>query len=124
MVDDEVDRHQRVDALRVAAERLHRVAHRGEVDHRRHAGEVLHQHARRAEGDLAVAPVRVFSQSAMPRMSSAVTERPSSKRSRFSSSTFSEKGRREMPGKAVLLGLGEAVIVVALVADGEGTCGS
>jgi hypothetical protein len=26
----------------------HRVAHRGEIDHRRHAGEILHQHARRA----------------------------------------------------------------------------
>ena len=38
--------------LRVAAERLHRVAHGGEVDDGRHAGEVLHQHARRAEGDL------------------------------------------------------------------------
>jgi hypothetical protein len=30
-------------------------------------------------------------------MSSAVTVRPSSKRSRFSSSTLSEKGSREMP---------------------------
>ena len=54
MVDDEIDRHQRIDLLRVAAEMVHRVAHRGEIDHRRHAGEVLHQHARRAERDLAV----------------------------------------------------------------------
>ena len=45
---------QRVDLLRVAAQRDHRVAHRREVDHRRHAGEVLHQDARRAEGDLLV----------------------------------------------------------------------
>jgi hypothetical protein len=36
----------------VAAERLHGVAHGGEVDDRGHAGEVLHQHAGRAEGDL------------------------------------------------------------------------
>jgi hypothetical protein len=42
VVDDEVDRAQRVDLLRVAAQRRHRLAHRGEVDHRRHAGEVLH----------------------------------------------------------------------------------
>ena len=54
MVDDQIDRHQRIDLLRVAAEMLHGVAHGGEIDHRRHAGEVLHQHARRAEGDLAV----------------------------------------------------------------------
>ena len=55
MVDDEIDRSERIDLLRVAAERCHRVAHGGEIDHGGHAGEVLHQHARRAEGDLAVA---------------------------------------------------------------------
>ena len=54
MVDDEIDRHQRIDLLRVAAEMVHRVAHRGEIDHRGHAGEVLHQHARRAERNFAV----------------------------------------------------------------------
>ena len=52
MVDDEVDRHQRVDLLRIAAERGHGVAHRREVDDGRHAGEILHQHAGRAVGDL------------------------------------------------------------------------
>ena len=54
MVDDEVDRDLRIDLLRVAAKALHRVAHRGEVDHRGDAGEILHQHARRAILDLAV----------------------------------------------------------------------
>jgi hypothetical protein len=52
MVDDKIDRHERVDLARVAAERRHRVAHRREVHHRRHAGEVLHQHASGAKGDL------------------------------------------------------------------------
>ena len=56
VVDDEVDRVQRVDLLRVAAERLDPVAHGGEVDDRRHAGEVLHQHPRRPVGDLARVP--------------------------------------------------------------------
>ena len=56
VVDDQVDRHQRIDLLRVAAELRHRVAHRGEVDHRRNAGEVLHQHPRRAILDLAGDP--------------------------------------------------------------------
>ena len=51
VVDDEVDGHQRVDLFRIAAERDHRVAHRGEVDDGRNAGEVLHQHAGRAIGD-------------------------------------------------------------------------
>jgi hypothetical protein len=53
VVDDQVHGVQRVDLLRVAAQRLDPVAHRGEVDHGRHAGEILHQHARRAIGDLA-----------------------------------------------------------------------
>ena len=54
MVDDEVDGDQRVDLLRVAAERVHRVAHRRQIDDAGHAGEVLHQHARRAVLDLAL----------------------------------------------------------------------
>ena len=51
MVDHQIDRHQRVDLVGIAAKRLHRVAHRRQIDHRRHAGEVLHQHAGRAKGD-------------------------------------------------------------------------
>ncbi len=51
VIDDEVDRDQRVDLLGVATERLHRIAHRGEIHHCGHAGEVLHQHPRRTERD-------------------------------------------------------------------------
>ena len=51
MIDHEFDGLQRIDAVRVAVERDHRVAHRGQVDHARHAGEVLEQHARGHEGD-------------------------------------------------------------------------
>ena len=53
VVDHELDRDQRVDLLRVAAEVGHRVPHRGEVDDGRDAGEVLEQDARGREGDLA-----------------------------------------------------------------------
>ena len=35
VVDHQLDRHERVDLRRVAAELVHRVAHRGEVDDRR-----------------------------------------------------------------------------------------
>ena len=52
VIDDELDRHERVDPLGVAAELVHRVAHRGQVDDRRHACEVLHEDARRRVGDL------------------------------------------------------------------------
>ncbi|MPL73108.1 hypothetical protein SDC9_18901 [bioreactor metagenome] len=53
VVDDQVDGDERVDLLRVAAQTLDAVAHRGEVDHGRNAGEVLHQHAGRTIGDFA-----------------------------------------------------------------------
>ncbi len=52
VVDHELGGHQRVDLVGVAAHRLHRVAHRREVDDRRDSGEVLHDHARRRKGDL------------------------------------------------------------------------
>ena len=52
VVDDEIDRDQRIDLLGVAAQLAHGVAHGGEVDHGGHAGEVLHQDARRPEVDL------------------------------------------------------------------------
>ncbi|MNP27360.1 hypothetical protein D3C76_1202620 [compost metagenome] len=54
MVDHQVYRRQRVDALRVAAGLGHGRAHGGQVDHGGHAGEVLHQHPRRAVLDFAV----------------------------------------------------------------------
>ena len=59
VIDDEVDRNQRIDLARVAAERAHGVAHGGKIDHGGDAGEILHQHARRAEGDLALALPRL-----------------------------------------------------------------
>ncbi len=60
MVDDEVDRNERIDLVGVAPEGGHRVAHGGEIDDRRHAGEVLHEHARRAEGDLVLVSAAVL----------------------------------------------------------------
>ena len=60
---------------------------------------------------------RSASHSAMPRMSSAVTVRPSSWRSRFSSSTLSEKGKQPDIGEAVRLRLLQAEIVIAALAD-------
>ncbi len=54
MVDDEIDRRQRVDAFRVAAQLGHGLAHGRQVDHGGHAGEVLHQDPRRPERDLAL----------------------------------------------------------------------
>ncbi len=54
VVDDQLDRLERVDLPGVAAQPLHGVAHGGQVDDRRHAGEVLEQHPAGPEGDLAV----------------------------------------------------------------------
>ncbi len=53
VVDDQLGRHQRIYALRIAAQRLDGVAHGGQVDDGGHAGKVLHQHARGHVGNLA-----------------------------------------------------------------------
>ena len=58
VVDDEVDRDERVDPPRVAAHLGHRVAHRGEVDDARHAGEVLEDDPGRHERQLHLAGTR------------------------------------------------------------------
>jgi hypothetical protein len=42
MVDDQIDRNERVDLAGVAPEGDHRIAHRREIDDGRNAGEVLH----------------------------------------------------------------------------------
>jgi hypothetical protein len=52
VVDHEVNRHERLDDLRVLAQLGHGRAHGGEVDEQRHAGEVLQHDARDDEGDL------------------------------------------------------------------------
>jgi hypothetical protein len=52
VVDDEVDRDQRVDRLRIAPHPLHRAPQGGQVDDRRDAGEVLQDDASRLERHL------------------------------------------------------------------------
>ena len=52
VVDHELDRHERVDPRRIAADLADRVAHGGQVDDRRDAGQVLHEHPLGAERDL------------------------------------------------------------------------
>ena len=54
MVDDELDRLQRVDFVRIAAEADDPVAHRRQIDDGGNAREVLEQHARGRERDLLV----------------------------------------------------------------------
>ncbi len=51
MIDDQFGGGERVDPVRMAAERHHGVAHRREVHDGRYAGEVLHDHAGRRECD-------------------------------------------------------------------------
>ena len=53
MVDNQMHRNQRIDFLCITAQLVHRIAHRGKVDHARYAGEILQQHAGRAVLDFA-----------------------------------------------------------------------
>jgi hypothetical protein len=54
VVDDQFGRDERVDLGGVAAESLHGLAHRGQVDHGGHAGQVLQDDPGRGELDLGV----------------------------------------------------------------------
>src|SRR5436309_10975970 len=45
VIDNEIDRHERLDDLRITSEPLHGAAHRCEVDNQRNPGEVLHDDA-------------------------------------------------------------------------------
>ena len=53
MVDDEIDRHQRIDLLRITAKFRHGVTHRGQIDDGGHASEILHQNPGGTKRDLA-----------------------------------------------------------------------
>ncbi len=54
VVDNQIDRRERIDLRYVAAEALHRFAHRCQIHDCRHAGKILHQHARRTVGNLSI----------------------------------------------------------------------
>src|SRR5262244_169756 len=55
MIDDELDGLQRIDAIGIATEIDHGVAHRGEIHDARHTREILQQYARRHERDFLLA---------------------------------------------------------------------
>ena len=54
VVDHQIDRHERLDDFRIAAELLHGAAHRRQIDHQRNAGEVLENDAGDDERDFFV----------------------------------------------------------------------
>ena len=54
VIDDEIDRLERVDLRGITAEGDHGVAHGGQIDHAGHAGEILEEHTRRTERDFLV----------------------------------------------------------------------
>ena len=56
MIYHQIHRRQRVDAVGIAAQVDHRLAHGGQIDDGGHAGKILHQHPGRAIGDFPVGP--------------------------------------------------------------------
>src|SRR6478672_4431886 len=51
MIDHQIDRHERLDDLRIASKLFHCAAHRRQIDHERNAGEILENDSRDDEGD-------------------------------------------------------------------------
>src|SRR5258707_743547 len=54
VIDNQIDRHERLDDFRVASEALHGTAHRREIDNQRNPGEVLQNNARNDERNLGI----------------------------------------------------------------------
>ena len=103
----------------IAAERLHRVAHRREIDHGGNAGEILHQHARRTERDLAIGglglePLRDALDVFLGDGAAVFVAQQI-----FQQHLHRERKPRNS-AQPVLLRLGKAVIDVGLAADREG----
>ena len=123
MVDDEIHRHQRVDLLRVAAERHHGVAHGREIDHRRDAGEVLHQHARGAERDLDLG-LALLVEPADGRLDIGLPDRAVVLvAQQVLQDHLHGEGQRGGGGEAVLLGRGDGIVGVGLAAGFERLAG-
>ena len=54
MIDDEIDRYERLDDLRIAPELFHGASHRGEIDDQRNAREILQNNPRDHERNFLV----------------------------------------------------------------------
>lgn len=119
VVDDEVDGNERVDLLRIAAERDHGITHRGEVDDGGNAGEVLHQHAGRTVGDF------VFSRALVVEPGGNVLDvLLGDGTAIFVAQQVLEQnlhrvGKLGYAGETIRLSLGQAVIDVVHTVDGE-----
>ena len=118
MVDDEINRHQRVDLLGIAAERLHGVAHRGKIDDGRNTGEILHQHARGAERDLALGGLGL--EPLRDRLDVLLGDRaPILVAQQIFEQHLERERQAGNPLEPVLLGRGEAVETIGLGTDLE-----
>jgi len=110
VVDDQVDRNQRVDLLRIAAQRHHGVAHGGQVDDGGDAGEILHQHARRTVGNLGFG-LALVGEPGNDREDVVLLDGPSVLvAQQVLENHLHREGKRRDAGQAVLLGLNQAVI--------------
>ncbi len=119
VVDDEIDGHQRIDLLRIAAEAFHAVAHCREVDDGGNAGEVLHQHAGGAEADFGACLAAVI-QPAGDVLDVGLGDRAAVL---VAQQVFQQHHHREgqlgYAGQSVLLGFGQRVVGVRLATGRE-----
>jgi hypothetical protein len=118
MIDDEVDRDQRINLRGIAAEILHGVAHGREIDHGRHAGEILHQDASRAKCDLTVG--RLGLDPLGNGLDVLFGDRPPVLvAQQVLQQDFHRERQSRYPLQAALLGRRQAVISIGLVTDSE-----
>ena len=118
VVDDKIDRRQRIDHAWIAAKDAHGIAHGGHVDHGRNASEVLHQHAGGAEGDFAIA----FSRREPVRHAAYIVggdTAPVLVAQQILQQNLQREREPRDALKPIRLGLFEAVVAIAALADLE-----
>ena len=120
VIDDEIDRHQRIDLRRIAAELGHAVAHRGEIDDGRNAGEILHQHASRPEADFLFSLALVVEPFGHRRDIGLGDRTPVLVAQKVFEQNLHRVGELRDAGEAVGLGIGQRIVNVALAVDVKG----
>ena len=118
MVDDEIDRGERIDLLGIAFQHRHCIAHGGQIHHRRNPGEILHQYARRPVCDFAVRSAGlqpVGDRTDILDRDRAAIFMPQ----QVFEQNLQRIGQPRNAGKPILLRRFEAEIGISLVADGE-----
>ncbi len=119
MVDDKIDRNQRIDLFRITAERLEAIAHSCKVNNGWNAGEVLHQHAGRAVSNFCTCRSAICEPCGNSFDIRLLDGAVIFKAKQVLKQNLHGKWKLGNARQAVLFGFGQAVIDIVLTVDGK-----